>query len=526
MQRLFSTLLFAAVIALVAIATTVPGLADASLMQAAQKTYPKAEWVDPNRNEPNGTKYRTFSSKVLGGEVSYLVYLPPEYEQQTQRYPVIYWLHGLGGNQRGGAQMFVPHVDRAIRQSALPPAIVVVVNGMVTSFYCDWANGQRPIESVIIKDLIPHIDQTYRTVAQRTGRVIQGYSMGGFGAAHLGFKYPELFGTVVVDAGALIGEPALKGPNLAEIFKEAFANDKDRFLAEHPNQLVAKNVDKIRNQVQIRIGVGADDNLLPRNRELHELLERLSIEHEYEVVPDVAHNSAVYYKKLDAKGFALHRKVFESLAKQPGGSAPQKPAGADKDASRGKPLFDGKSLAGWKSTDFGGQGEVAVEKGAVVMEQGNDMTGITYSRGDFPTMDYEVTLEGKRLQGNDFFCTTTFPVGDSHCSLVIGGWGGTVVGISSIEFQDASENETTTLKTFQRDRWYRMRIRVTRSQIEAWIDDEKVVELATAGKKISVRIECEPCKPFGIATWRTTGAVRDIRVRTLTASEKGAAGGK
>src|SRR5262245_14983104 len=156
----------------------------------APKTYPKAEWVDPNKEAPNGTKYQTFPSKVLGADVSYLVYLPPGYTRETKRYPVIYWLHGLGGNQRAGAQRLVPHVDTAIRKGTLPPAIVVSVNGMVTSFYCDWANGQRPIESVIIKDLIPHVDQTYRTVARREGRVIQGYSMGGFGAGHLAFKYP------------------------------------------------------------------------------------------------------------------------------------------------------------------------------------------------------------------------------------------------------------------------------------------------------------------------------------------------
>ncbi len=210
-----------------------------------------------------------------------------------------------------------------------------------------------------------------------------------------------------------------------------------------------------------------------------------------------------------------------SKAEQPGGAGQQ-----PQDQPRGKVLFDGKSLAGWKPTNFGGEGEVSVQEGVVILEQGNDMTGITYSRGDFPTLNYEVTLEGKRLQGNDFFCTTTFPVGDSHCSLVVGGWGGTVVGLSSIDSEDASENETSRAKTFQRDQWYRVRIRVTQGRIEAWIEDEKVVDLATKGKKISVRAECEPCKPFGIATWRTTGAVRDIRLRTLTAAEKGAAGGK
>src|SRR5262249_40029150 len=151
-----------------------------------------------------------------------------------------------------------------------------------------------------------------------------------------------------------------------------------------------------------------------------------------------------------------------------------------------KSLFDGKSLVGWKATDFGGEGEVEVKGGAVVMERGNDMTGITYARGDFPRRDYEVSLEGKRVAGNDFFCTTTVPVGYPHCSLVVGGWGGLIVGLSSLDERDASENDTRTLKEFKSDRWYRIRIRVTQDRIMAWIDDQKVVDAVTKGKKISV----------------------------------------
>ena len=184
-----------------------------------------------------------------------------------------------------------------------------------------------------------------------------------------------------------------------------------------------------------------------------------------------------------------------------------------------KPLFDGKSLDGWKSANFGGEGEVVVKDGAIVMERGNDMTGATYARDDFPKMDYEVSLEGKKLQGNDFFCTTTFPVADSHCSLVMGGWGGTVVGLSSIDGRDASENATNSQHTFNQDQWYRIRIRVTKDRIQAWIDDKLVVNADTAGKKITIRGECELSQPFGVCTWRTTGAVRNMRVRPLNAEE-------
>src|SRR5207253_5326713 len=132
---------------------------------------------------------------------------------------------------------------------------------------------------------------------------------------------------------------------------------------------------------------------------------------------------------------------------------------------------------------FVGSGKVEVKDGAVVLDKGKHMTGITSTRGDFPKMDYEVTLEGKRVEGRDFFCTTTFPVGDSFCSFVIGGWGGNVVGLSSINGADASENETNREKEFKPGQWYRIRIRVTAKRIEAWIGAEKMVDLDTDGVK-------------------------------------------
>jgi hypothetical protein len=196
------------------------------------------------------------------------------------------------------------------------------------------------------------------------------------------------------------------------------------------------------------------------------------------------------------------------------------PPSADKDKAGWKSLFDGKTLAGWKPTYFSDENKITIKDGAVVMAKGMLMTGVKYTGTDFPKTDYEFSLEGKKLDGDDFFCTTTFPVGDSFCSLVVGGWGGTVVGLSSINFMDASENETNTHKEFKRDQWYRVRVRVTRDRIQAWIDDENLVDADIKGKKISIRVECAGCKPFGIATYATTGAVRNIRVRPLTEADK------
>jgi hypothetical protein len=193
------------------------------------------------------------------------------------------------------------------------------------------------------------------------------------------------------------------------------------------------------------------------------------------------------------------------------------------DAAKWKSLFDGKSLDAWKAADFSGAGPVSVQDGAIVMAKGSYMTGAVYRRGDFPTTDYEVSLEGKRLDGDDFFCTTTFPVGDASCSLVVGGWGGTIVGLSTVNRQDASMNETTTTKEFGRDQWYTVRIRVTKDRVRAWIGDDRVVDLATEDKALGIRRECAPCQPFGFATWKSGGAVRNIRVRPLAAAEVKAA---
>ncbi len=193
--------------------------------------------------------------------------------------------------------------------------------------------------------------------------------------------------------------------------------------------------------------------------------------------------------------------------------------GDPKMPSAWKALFDGKTLKGWKLTNFGGEAEVEVENGAIVMDRGSNLTGITYDGKDFPKTNYEVSLEGKRLKGIDFFCTTTFPVGDDHCSLVVGGWSGAVVGLSSIDGKDASENATRKNMGFDNDRWYRVRIRVTPERVVAWIDDAQVVDFATKGHKISIRPECDLCRPFGICTYSSTGAARNIRVRELAKDE-------
>lgn len=201
--------------------------------------------------------------------------------------------------------------------------------------------------------------------------------------------------------------------------------------------------------------------------------------------------------------------VFLAGCRQkPSASEGKKQISETKDSSF---LFNGYNLDGWEIANFGPQGPVYVSGDAVILGMGDGCTGITW-KGDFPLSGYEVTLEAKRVDGNDFFCGITFPAGDMPCTLIIGGWGGTVVGLSCINGYDASENETTRLMSFQKDTWYHIGLKVVDGTILASIDSVPVVNFTIGTKRLSVRPEVELSRPFGIASWRTTAAIRNIRL--------------
>jgi len=178
-------------------------------------------------------------------------------------------------------------------------------------------------------------------------------------------------------------------------------------------------------------------------------------------------------------------------------------------------MFDGKTLTGWRETPFAGRGETQVESGLLVLNMGDPFTGVAWTN-EFPKIDFEVAFDAMRLAGSDFFCGLTVPVKDSFCSLIVGGWGGSLVGISSLDRMDASENETTKFVNFEMGRWYRIRLRVTARRIEAWIDSDKLINVDIADKQVSLRPgDIELSKPFGIAAWQTTSALREIKFRRI-----------
>lgn len=178
-------------------------------------------------------------------------------------------------------------------------------------------------------------------------------------------------------------------------------------------------------------------------------------------------------------------------------------------------LFGGEDLTGWEITDFAGHGEVRVEEGKLMLDMGAGLTGVKWTNAVPARMNYELELEAMRVSGFDFFCGLTFPVNDSSCSLILGGWGGGVTGISCIDGYDASMNETTGYRKFDAKKWYQVKVRVTPDRLLAWLDGQEIVNVEHAGRKIDVRLEMESAVPLGIASWQTDAAIRNVRLRPV-----------
>lgn len=200
------------------------------------------------------------------------------------------------------------------------------------------------------------------------------------------------------------------------------------------------------------------------------------------------------------------------------GIAPGAEPAADKpatDKDGWESLFDGKTLGQWKAADFSSNGKIEVKDGAIHIGPGKPMSGIVWSNQPPARMNYEIQLEAMRAEGGDFFCGLTFPVGTNPCTFVCGGWGGALTGLSSVDGYDASENETSSTYKFENQRWYIIRVKVTKDHIEAWIDGKQMVNLETTNRRISIRWEVEPSIPLGVATYCTGSALRNIRLRKL-----------
>lgn len=164
---------------------------------------------------------------------------------------------------------------------------------------------------------------------------------------------------------------------------------------------------------------------------------------------------------------------------------------------------------------FNRHGDVDVRPGHLAMAAGQPATGLGY-RGPVPRINYRVVIEARRTAGSDFFSSLTFPIRDQHASLIIGGWGGGVTGISNIDGMAAVENETTGYTPFENDRWYKIELQVTEAQLSASIDDAQIVLVDVPDRQFSVWIEQEPLLPLGVATWYSAGEIRKMQLEELS----------
>ncbi|MEM9585833.1 MAG: DUF1080 domain-containing protein [Planctomycetota bacterium] len=172
----------------------------------------------------------------------------------------------------------------------------------------------------------------------------------------------------------------------------------------------------------------------------------------------------------------------------------------------------------WRAVDFGGDGPVTIEPTLLTLGYGDPMTGIRWNQ-PFPKQNFEVRMEARRTDGNDFFCGLTFPVGDGSCSLILGGWGGGVVGLSSIDGADASENPTSDYKQFHNDQWYKIRVRVDHQQIQCWVDEKSIVKQERGDHEFEVRFEMDPTLPIGLANYQCESEFRKLEFRRIPEGE-------
>ena len=190
-------------------------------------------------------------------------------------------------------------------------------------------------------------------------------------------------------------------------------------------------------------------------------------------------------------------------------------AGAWCQQSEWKPLFDGKSLDGWRETPFTGKGKVSVEDGAIVLDAGGPMTGITWTR-DVPRTNYEIRFEGRRIRGGDFFASLTFPVGIPIAPGLRAA--GAAISWACRASMDGTPRTTKRGPYFNFDngRWYTLRLRVTEDRITAWIDNNQIINVEIAGRTIGLRPgPTKLCIPLGFMSYNTAGAVRRIEYRPI-----------
>jgi endo-1,4-beta-xylanase len=244
-------------------------------------------------------------SKLLNETVGFTLYMPTEPEP-GEVLPVIYWLHGKGGNETRGAYIS-GYLDEAIARNKIRPTAMVLVNGGLQSFYSDTYDGEVPVESMIMQELIPYVEKQFPVGRQRHNRLIEGYSMGGFGALKLASKYPDKFASVAIFGAALLSEEFLPKRNDQEAYERVFDADPDYFIKNTPSYWLAKNAEQIRAlELPIRMRIGTSDGTRRYNFAVAEDIEALGLSLDFGTFEGVRHAPRQYYDVDEYGSFAFH----------------------------------------------------------------------------------------------------------------------------------------------------------------------------------------------------------------------------
>jgi endo-1,4-beta-xylanase len=219
-----------------------------------------------------------FTGPITGRTVNFNIYLPLGYSSSTQHYPVVLHLHGIGGNQGGQQNTTVPaSFETALAQGIIGPVIVVFPNGYNNSWWADSVGGDKPAETDVVQQVIPYVDAHYRTIPDRGARVIEGFSMGGFGAAKFYSKFPELFACCVEYDGAIVTWPVMLQFHASDA-ASIFGNSEATFNQYSPWYWTTQNADALGDGSPIRMVAGA---LVGGNRNFRDHLLTLDIPVDY-----------------------------------------------------------------------------------------------------------------------------------------------------------------------------------------------------------------------------------------------------
>jgi enterochelin esterase-like enzyme len=285
----------AAATTLIALACRPLSLPDAFDTPDAPDLAPQHGWTTPDAAVPRVQQLR-FASAAAGTDVTFHVFVPELYDRDAAlRLPVLYYLHGTGAGTTG-IRPLTSMFSEAMRAGAMPPMLIVFPNGLERSLWVDAFDGAAPVETVVVRELVPLVDATFRTVAAPEGRVVEGFSMGGYGAARYGAVHHDVFGAFSVLAGGPLQPDLTDGPRSTDaarqaLLDEVFGGDMANFYEASPWNQVERNAAALRDGRPIRMAIGDRDEMLVFKRAFHRRVAEFDVAHDWTEVAGVGHDA-------------------------------------------------------------------------------------------------------------------------------------------------------------------------------------------------------------------------------------------